>query len=273
MSKKAFIILVAVMLVLASCAVKKETASVVCLETNYGKITVRLYPEPPKHKKNFLKLVRKGFYDGVLFHRVIANFMIQAGDPVSKKAEAGTLLGSGDIGYTIPAEFVYPKYYHKRGVLAAAREGDSVNPLRASSGCQFYIVQGRTFSDEELDKLEKDKAKKLEIKLYKKYLNAKQEEMKKSGLDNSLGNSTELDDEIMKKVQQQLKTDTSYKFTQQQRTDYNTIGGTPHLDGEYTVFGEVLDGMDVVEKISALQVDENNRPVDDVKVIKAEIVK
>ena len=273
MNKKLFLVIVIAIALLESCAVKKNSASVVCLETNYGKITVKLYPETTKHKQNFLKLVENGFYNGVLFHRVISSFMIQGGDPGSKTAKPGAMLGSGDVGYTIPAEFVYPHYYHKKGVLAAAREGDQENPQKASSGCQFYIVEGKKFTDEQLNQLESNNKQKLEAKLYQQVLTTRKDEMKSYQLDDNKFKINELRESILKKARLQLETDTTYKFTKKQRADYKTVGGTPHLDGEYSVFGEVIEGMDVVDKISAVQVDDNNRPIIDVKVIKAEVVK
>jgi cyclophilin family peptidyl-prolyl cis-trans isomerase len=141
MYKYQFLILISFLIMSESCASKKAGSSVVCLETNYGKITIKLYDETSKHKDNFVKLVDEGFYNDLLFHRVIADFMIQAGDPDSKNAKPGSMLGSGDVGYTIPAEFVYPQYYHKKGALAAARQGDQVNPEKASSGCQFILYK------------------------------------------------------------------------------------------------------------------------------------
>lgn len=273
MVKRTIFLVITIILLLESCATKKDAASVVCLETTYGKITVKLYPETTKHRDNFLKLVKSGFYNGVIFHRVISDFMIQGGDPASKTAKVGTLLGSGDVGYTIPAEFIFPKYYHKRGVLAAAREGDSVNPLKASSGCQFYIVEGRTFSDEELDKMERAKKQKLEGRMFQNIATAKQNIILKYQQERNQSKLIELNDSIIAAIQLKLKNDSTYKFTPQQRNDYKAIGGTPHLDGEYTVFGEVVSGMDVVGKISMVAVDSNNRPLQDVKVIKAVVVK
>lgn len=205
-----------------SCVAKKNDFQKVKFKTTMGDIVVKLYPETSKHTENFLKLVDSGMYNGVLFHRVIANFMIQAGDPESKNAGADVMLGSGDVGYSIPAEFIYPKYYHKKGVLAAAREGDSVNPEKASSGCQFYIVKGKMFSNADLDEMERKR---------------------------------------------------SMKFTAEQRKDYTTIGGTPHLDGSYTVFGEVVKGMEIVEAISNVKTGKADRPVVDVRILKAKRIK
>lgn len=197
------------------------------METNMGNIVIELYNETPKHRDNFLKLVRAGFYDGVLFHRVIKDFMIQAGDPASKQAEANQLLGDSNEPYSVPAEICFPKLFHKRGALAAAREGDDVNPERKSSAFQFYIVYGQEFNEPMLDR-----------------------------------------------VQQRIDkyTDGTVQLTPELREVYKTLGGTPHLDGQYTVYGEVVEGLDIVEKIQAVETDANDRPVEDVKIIKAEVI-
>ncbi len=191
----------------------KEKCHTVKIKTNKGKIKVLLYNETPLHRDNMLKLVHEHFYDSLLFHRVIKNFMIQGGDPDSKRAPAGKLLGDGDVGYTVSAEF-RPELFHKKGALAAARED---NPAKASSGCQFYIVQGKVFTDDELNKLE-----------------AK----------------------------------TGRKIPADQRIVYKTIGGTPHLDQSYTVYGEVVKGLNVVDVIASVQTDKNDRPLTDVRIIK-----
>ncbi|MDD4990841.1 MAG: peptidylprolyl isomerase [Paludibacter sp.] len=267
------LILLAVFVLSGSCAVKQDQSTKVCFETSYGKIILKLYPETSKHRANFIKLVESGFYNGVLFHRVIAGFMIQGGDPQSKTAQPNVLLGNGDVGYTVPAEFVYPQYYHKRGVLAAAREGDNVNPQKASSGCQFYIVQGRVFTDGQLDSMDDNKKMNLKGKLFQDMLKTKESIVKQYRDENNTIKLDQLRDTILQQVEAKLKTDTTYKFTAKQRNDYKTLGGTPHLDGSYTVFGEVIEGMDVVDKITQVAVDQNNRPLQDVKIIKAEIVK
>lgn len=194
----------------------------VVIETTQGKMIVVLYDNTPFHCENFIKLVNDGFYNGQLFHRVINNFMIQAGDPQTKNAEPGVRYGSGGPSYTIPAEFV-PEYYHRKGALSAARQGDNVNPQKESSGSQFYIVQGKKLSDAELDAFEQ------------------------RGM--------------------------HIKFTPEQREIYKTLGGTPHLDYSYTVFGEVIEGLDVIDKIAAQQTDANDRPVVDVKINKMYISK
>jgi peptidyl-prolyl cis-trans isomerase B (cyclophilin B) len=205
---------------------KKDRKKDVLIETSMGDIVIRLSDSTPLHRDNFLKLVKVGFYDSVLFHRVIKNFMIQSGDPNSKSAPAGVPLGNGGPDYTIPAEF-RATLFHKKGVIAAARQGDNVNPQKASSGSQFYIVQGKTFTDSDLDILETTR------------MNGR-------------------------------------KIPAEQREVYKTIGGTPHLDQGYTVFGEVVKGLEVVDKIAAVQTSMGNdrdRPLEDVRIIKAKLVK
>jgi peptidyl-prolyl cis-trans isomerase B (cyclophilin B) len=202
---------------------KKDREKDVLLQTNYGDIIIRLSDSTPLHRDNFLKLVKVGFYDSLLFHRVIENFMIQGGDPNSKRAMAGEPLGNGGVGYRIPAEF-RPSLFHKKGVIAAARDN---NPEKASSGCQFYIVQGKVFTDAGLDSVE----------TYR--LNGR-------------------------------------KIPSEQREVYKTLGGTPHLDQSYTVFGEVVEGLDVVDKIAAVLTSkgqDRDRPLADVRIIKATLIK
>ena len=195
--------------------------TVLLMKTTEGDIKMELYENTPLHTENFLSLVEKHFYDSLLFHRVIKEFMIQAGDPDSKKAKPGKFLGSGDLDYTVPAEFV-KENHHKKGALAAARQGDNVNPLRASSASQFYIVHGKKFSQSELNFMEQ------------------------RGI--------------------------HMKFTPKQIKDYTTIGGAPHLDYQYTVFGEVVDGFEVIDKIANHQTDKNARPLKDVRIISIKVI-
>jgi cyclophilin family peptidyl-prolyl cis-trans isomerase len=196
------------------------TEHIVQITTDYGVIKVKLYNETPLHRDNFLKLVKQGYYDDLLFHRVIKNFMIQGGDPDSKGAPFGNKLGDGGPGYNIPAEIV-PGKFHKRGALAAAREGDNVNPKKESSGSQFYIVQGHAWSEQDVNMFEK------------RYKTA---------------------------------------FTEEQKNAYKTIGGYPALDNNYTVFGEVIEGLDVLDKIEALETVAGDRPKADVKM-KMKVIK
>lgn len=261
-----------------SCAGNKEQKpqedAIVLIQTSMGNIKVKLYPETTRHRQNFLKLVNDGFYNGLLFHRVIQNFMIQAGDPTSKTAQSGTLLGNGDVGYTIPAEFVYPKYYHKRGALAAAREGDDKNPKKASSGCQFYIVQGKVFNDQALEDLEKKRQKFVEQELFNQLMEKRKDAVARFQKDHDDYQLNRLQEKVMDEVQTRMQKDTAlYKYNNDQWADYCTNGGTPHLDNNYTVFGEVVEGMDVVDKIAAVMTDKNDRPAVDVKIIKAELLK
>ena len=184
------------------------------IETSYGDMVVKLYNETPLHRDNFIKLVKEGTYDGLIFHRVINQFMIQGGDPKSRDAKPGQRLGDGELGYTIPAEFV-PGLIHKKGALAAARQGDQVNPQKASSSCQFYIVQGTTW-----------------------------------------------DANRLKMVEQRI----GKSYTAEEAEVYATVGGTPFLDGDYTVFGEVVEGMEVIDKIAAVPCGPMDRPIEDVKM-------
>ncbi len=211
----------------ANTTTSTEKRAKVLIETTMGNIEIELYNETPLHRDNFIKLVETHhFYDSLLFHRVIPNFMIQAGDPRSKHAKSGELLGTSSLDYTIPAEIRLPKIYHKRGALAAAREGDQTNPEHRSSSTQFYIVYGKTCNDRMLEKA-------------------------KQNLKNLFGDSITLSTEMI--------------------NAYTSIGGTPHLDGTYTVFGEVTQGMDVVEKIQNVERDANDRPLVDVRIIRATI--
>lgn len=220
------------MLTAAQHAEAQETAdssrTEIMLETTMGNIRLALYNETPLHSNNFKELVKRGFYDGILFHRVISKFMIQAGDSTSRNAEPGTLLGDVEEPYTIPAEIRFPQLMHKRGTLCMAREGDETNPERASSAYQFYIVYGKRFDDSMLDK-----------------------------------------------VQQRLDTTTNGQvvLTPEIRETYKRIGGTPHLDGQYTVFGEVLEGIDTVRDIQWVETDSNDRPKSDVRIVKAYVIK
>jgi len=201
--------------------VDNKKTPMVEMVTNMGTLKIKLYDNTPQHRDNFIKLVEQGFYDSVLFHRIIPSFMIQGGDPDSKGAPAGKMLGMGGPGYTVPAEFV-DSNLHVKGALAAARMGDQMNPTKASSGSQFYIVQGQSLSDGMLDQIEG-----------------------------------------MKKI----------KYTPEQRSLYKEKGGTPFLDRDYTVFGELVEGFDVLDKISAVARDRGDRPNEDVMIIKATLIK
>jgi peptidylprolyl isomerase/peptidyl-prolyl cis-trans isomerase B (cyclophilin B) len=231
-----------------------------------GDIEVELYGQTPLHRDNFVKLVKEGYYDGVLFHRVIKEFMIQAGDPNSKNARPGVSLGSGGPGYTIPAEFV-PELIHQRGALSAARQSDNVNPEKASSGSQFYIVQGKIFSDEELNRIEAQKTMGLTRQMFSRYIEEEKEKAKAAGKDAD----QQKIQEVAKAKATEWAQNNPYKMPEERRQIYKSVGGTPHLDDAYTVFGRVTKGLEVVEAISLVTTATADRPVKDVKIIKIKI--
>ena len=215
-------------LLLFFCAnISAQERAEVMLETTEGNIRIALFNETPQHRDNFMKLVRMQFYDSLLIHRVIKDFMIQGGDLTSRNAKPGQLLGAGELDYTIEPEFRLPRIYHRRGVIAAARESDKVNPERRSGAAQFYIVWGKIY-----------------------------------------------DDRMITKVQERLDSATNgqVKLTSEMIETYKTVGGTPHLDGQYTVFGEVTEGLDVVDHIQKMATDKNDRPTKDVRILGVRII-
>lgn len=222
---KKYFLLFILMTALVSCSSKKDYR--VRMYTTAGNIDLLLYNETPAHRDNFVRLVEEAVYDSLLFHRVIKDFMIQGGDPTSKNAPRGAMLGEGDLGYKVAAEIMPSLHFHKRGALAAAREGDDVNPEKASSASQFYIVWGKVFTTEQLQQM-------------RDFYNR--------------------------------RTGDTISLTPQQIEVYTTIGGTPHLDGGYTVFGEVAEGLDVVETIQNVRCDAADRPLEDVRIIKMELL-
>ncbi|MDE6295005.1 MAG: peptidylprolyl isomerase [Muribaculaceae bacterium] len=247
----------------------KEDA-IVEIVTTEGPITVKLYGDTPLHRDNFIKLAESGYYDGLLFHRVIKDFMVQAGDPSSRDASANASLGSGDPGYTIPAEIHYPQHYHKYGALAAARTGDAVNPERRSSGSQFYIVTGKKIPAAQLDVLEKRMSDAPKQQYWRELMKTHADEIRNLQMNN--------DREGLEALKQKLIAETEahvgdMSLPEQLKQDYTTIGGTPHLDGQYTVFGEVLSGMDTVEKIQNSETGRNDRPVNDIKILSTKVIK
>ncbi|MDL2256283.1 peptidylprolyl isomerase [Parabacteroides sp. OttesenSCG-928-G06] len=245
----------------------------VAMHTSYGVITLKLYNETPQHRDNFLKLVQEGTYNGLLFHRIIREFMIQGGDVTSKDAPIGKQLGAGDLGYTVPAEFLYPKYFHKKGALSAARTGDAVNPEKASSASQFYIVTGKVYSDSELKQLEKQK----QSQLIQSIFNRLQTEYKPKIMELYRSGEKEelviLRDTLIGKAQLEAeKQAKDFSLPEEVRKAYQTIGGTPFLDGEYTVYGEVVEGMDVVEKIEQAKTNSHDRPLENIVIEKMEVL-
>ncbi|MDP1727326.1 MAG: peptidylprolyl isomerase [Bacteroidota bacterium] len=237
------------------------------LTTDYGVIVMKLYNETPKHRDNFIKLVKAGFYDSLLFHRVIETFMIQGGDPGSKYSDTSASLGDGDVGYTIPAEF-NPKLFHRKGALAAARDN---NPAKASSGCQFYIVQGKSYTPKELEQIinGKNMSHKQEI-LYNLYqrdsVQAMVNELNAKGDKEALRKYiSSLQPAADKEYEQKYPNATNVDMDQIEY--YVKVGGTPQLDGDYTVFGEVISGWNVIDKIAAVATRKSdNRPLVNVRM-------
>ncbi|KAA6308309.1 putative peptidyl-prolyl cis-trans isomerase, partial [termite gut metagenome] len=229
-----------------SCQSGQKEETMVRIETSVGDITLKLYNETPEHRDNFIKLAKKETYNGTLFHRVIKDFMIQGGDPESKDAPPDKQLGNGDVGYRIPAEFVYPRYFHKRGALAAARLGDAMNPKKESSGCQFYIVTGKVYSEEDLLDMEAQRNLNAAFnalkKKHAKTVQRMQNENNSAGLQHLQG-------QIIEEAKATAEKEPGFHFTPEQIEAYTTVGGTPFLDNEYTVYGEVTEGMDVVDRI------------------------
>ncbi len=242
------------------------------VKTSLGDIVLGLYNETPKHRDNFVKLVKEGYYNGVLFHRVIKDFMIQTGDGDSKTATSDQMLGSGDPGYTIEAEFVYPKYFHKKGALAAARTADQVNPERRSSGSQFYIVTGKVYKPEQLSMMEKQMASQQMQDIFQRLASTHRDEIKKMMLAKDTAGVEKLRQEIIAQTEVEAAKNPA-KFTEEQKKAYTTVGGTPHLDGQYTVFGEILSGMNVVDAIQSVETGKADRPKKDIKVISMKILK
>jgi cyclophilin family peptidyl-prolyl cis-trans isomerase len=240
----------------------------VSVKTSLGDIKIKLYDGTPIHRDNFIRLVNSGFYDGVSFHRIIKNFMIQAGDPDTKPEKSPNFPDSLKT-YTIPAEF-NNLYFHKRGALAAARQGDDVNPEMRSSGTQFYIVQGVKYSDDDLNMAEQRINSNIKQSHFNTFIKETSDSLRLAG-------KTIIDAEIQEiasiKMFQYLTEFKEYKMSEEQRNIYKTIGGTPRLDGTYTVFGEVTEGMDIVDKIAEVPTDSGDKPINDIKIIKIKILK
>jgi cyclophilin family peptidyl-prolyl cis-trans isomerase len=240
----------------------------VSVKTTLGDIKIKLYDKTPLHRDNFIRLINSGFYDGTSFHRIIKNFMIQAGDPATKSGSSKTLPDTLKT-YTIPAEF-NAQYFHKKGALAAARQSNDINPEMRSSGTQFYIVQGVKLNDEELNLAEQKINSNIKQSRFTSLLKQTSDSVRLAG-------KTLTDGEIQEiasvKMFQYLTAYKDYKISEEQRTVYKTIGGTPRLDGTYTVFGEVIEGLDIIDKIANLPTDSNDRPLNDINIIKIKITR
>ena len=234
------------------------------ITTPLGNIKVRLYDETPIHRDNFLKLVQEGFYNDTLFHRVIENFMIQGGDPNSRNATPEQMLGAGDPGYTLPSEFV-SGCYHKRGALAAARMGDEVNPNRDSSGSQFYIVWGQTYSSAKLKQLEQQMLQQIEQQEVNRLSLERREEIMNLRRSRNREGLMELQEQLIQQAKQAVKAKKPL-FTEEMCKVYEEVGGVPFLDGQYTVFGEVESGLEVVERLQQVPTGMADRPLEDIKI-------
>lgn len=243
---------------------------IVDIQTSLGNIKVKLYDDTPIHRDNFLKLVREGYYDGVLFHRVIKDFMVQTGDPNSKTADSTTMLGGGDPSYTLEAEINYPKHFHKYGALAAARTGDQVNPERRSSGSQFYIVTGEVQTPRTLDVIAQRANYERKQKYFHGVVQQHMDEIRNMQAANDTVGLENLQKELVKLTEESVKDE---PLPDEIREAYINVGGTPHLDGQYTVFGEVIEGMDVVEKIQNVETGKADRPKEDIRIIKMTVEK
>lgn len=243
---------------------------VVDIKTSLGDIKVKLYDDTPKHRDNFLKLVKEGFYNGTLFHRVINKFMVQAGDPESVNADSTARLGGGGPGYQIDAEILYPQHYHKYGALAAARSGDQVNPERKSSGSQFYIVTGNKFGEREITAMGERLAASQRQAYFQSLVRKNEKEIRELQQKQDRGGLEALRQKLIKETEENVPV---AGVPENIKNDYMTIGGTPHLDGQYTVFGEVIKGMDVVEKIQNVKTRRDDRPVEDVKILSVKVEK
>lgn len=264
MKKNILVLILFIGLLISGCAQDKDY--VVTIKTNYGDMVAILYDETPKHKENFIKLAEDKFYDSLLFHRVMKGFMIQGGDPDSKKAKPGQPLGIGGPGYTVDAEF-NKKLFHKKGALAAARQPDAKNPTKASNGSQFYIVHGTVITPENIESLKVD-----QLKFNNAFQQFAANPINKPTVDSLIsiyasGNMTVYQKkmlELLPTIEKQSGLKLTKDISEAQIQAYTTVGGAPHLDGDYTVFGEVIKGFDVIDRITSQTVDGNNRPMDNV---------
>lgn len=245
--------------------------TIVKITTTEGDIIVRLYDETPLHRDNFLKLAKEGYYDNVLFHRVIKNFMIQCGDPESRNAIPGAQYGTGGPDYTLDAE-IKTDLIHKRGALAAARQGDEVNPERRSSGSQFYIVWGQIYNQGQIAQLAKQMDMQVQQTIFNQLVAEHRKEIMQLRKDRNREGLMALQDQLQAQTYAKFESLPNKGLSDLQKEAYTTIGGTPHLDGQYTVFGEVIEGLDVVERIQSTETDSIDRPKKDIKILNTEVI-
>lgn len=243
----------------------KEVYAVI--ETNLGKIKIRLYDDTPLHRDNFVKAVKAGAYDGVLFHRVIKDFMIQGGDPSTKSDTVRARSDEKLFDYEVNAEIVYPTHFHRKGVLAAARTGDDVNPQKASSSTQFYIVTGKIFNDSTLDLMQKQKLERFKQSVFNRLQSENKDKVKELYREGNRTGLNSFRDSLIEQTEKEVDNlKESVLFTEEQRDAYKSQGGTPHLDGAYTVFGEVVEGIDVVDKIQNVSTNSLDKPLSDIRM-------
>lgn len=270
MFQKSIILILMLLSVIKTAVSQSFSKETILISTPHGNLKIKLFNETPQHRDNFIKLVKEHFYDSLLFHRVIEEFMIQGGDPDSKHADIFKVLGDGDLTYTIPAE-IRPELFHKKGMLCAARNSDDVNPTKASSACQFYIVQGKARTEEDLKAFERRINKSLITKLKDSILSApehsvlqqKMKDFKATKNNDSLLVYSKQLNELTDKAYEKAP---HYTFPEAHKAVYKTLGGTPHLDTNYTVFGEVVEGLDVIDKIAAAKTGKNDRPLIDLRM-------
>lgn len=248
------------------------TSARVEVNTSVGSFTVLLYGDTPKHRDNFLKLVKDGYYNNTLFHRVIKDFMVQAGDPNSREAKPGQQLGDGDPGYTLEAEIVYPKHFHKRGALAAARTGDQVNPERRSSGSQFYVVTGQKYDEGQIGQLEEQLGNGQKQSIFSGLVQQHMAQIQQMQQQHDQAGLQALQQQLIEQTEAEAAKN-PVKLTPEQRQAYTTVGGAPHLDGQYTVFGEVISGMDTIDKIEQAETGAADRPVQDIRILSMKVLK
>jgi len=266
--KKHYILYIFFLLLFSCSSSRNNKDSFVLIKTDLGDITVRLYNETPVHRDNFLKLVNNHIYDSLSFHRVIKNFMIQAGDPSTRpgySAVKNDTMGT----YTIPAEFKRT-LFHKRGALAAAREGNDVNPYMQSSGTQFYIVQGHKYFDDDLNQAEQKINNAIQMALFKKLMKEVSDSNRIAGTNLS---PAAIQEKVSLKMFDIRSSEGIYKISEEQRNTYKTIGGAAHLDGTYTVFGEVVEGLETVDKIGNTITDNSDKPVKDIRILKMKVIR
>ena len=257
---------------LTACQTPKDGVTLL-METSKGDMKIKLYDETPLHRDNFVKLAEQGFYDSLLFHRVINEFMIQAGDPESKNAAPGAMLGNGGPGYTIDAEINYPTLFHKKGTLAAARTGDNVNPERKSSGSQFYIVQGKTYNDEAFQAIEKRQASMKRQQMFYQVIEEYKDTLQLLQKEGNQAAMMDMQVKIDGIVEEKMANAPKMTMSEELKEVYRTVGGVPHLDDNYTVFGEVIEGLEVIDAIAEVEKNEQDRPNEDVYILKVKVLK